>query len=50
MPTNWTEYLAAAKKLNGNGIAGNTMIAKSGDVSMFLVDWYTRFASTAASS
>lgn len=46
VPTNWTQYLAAAKKLNGNGIAGNTMIAKSGDVSMFLVDWYTRFVST----
>lgn len=45
VPTNWTEYLAAAKKLNGSGIAGNTMIAKSGDVSMFLVDWYTRFTS-----
>jgi multiple sugar transport system substrate-binding protein len=45
VPTNWAQYLAAAKKLNGNGIAGNTMIAKSGDVSMFLVDWYTRFAS-----
>jgi multiple sugar transport system substrate-binding protein len=45
VPTNWTEYLAAAKALNGNGIAGNTMIAKSGDVSMFLVDWYTRFTS-----
>jgi multiple sugar transport system substrate-binding protein len=45
VPTNWTQYLAAAKALNGNGIAGNTMIAKSGDVSMFLVDWYTRFTS-----
>ena len=46
MPTTWTQYLAAAKKLDGNGISGNTMIAKSGDVSMFLVDWYTRFVST----
>ena len=46
VPTNWTQYLAAAKKLNGNGIAGNTMIAKSGDVSMFLVDWFTRFISS----
>ena len=45
VPTNWTQYLAAAQKLNGNGIAGNTMIAKSGDVSMFLVDWFTRFVS-----
>jgi multiple sugar transport system substrate-binding protein len=46
VPTSWTEYLAAAKKLNANGIAGNTMIAKSGDVSMFLVDWFTRFVSS----
>ena len=45
VPTNWTQYLAAANKLNANGVAGNSMIAKSGDVSMFLVDWFTRFAS-----
>ena len=44
-PTTWPEYLAAARKLNGGGVAGNSMIAKSGDVSMFLVDWYTRFVS-----
>ncbi len=44
VPTNFNNYLAAAKKLNSNGMAGNTMIAKSGDVSMFLVDWYSRFA------
>jgi multiple sugar transport system substrate-binding protein len=43
VPTNYTQYLAAAKKLNSGGVAGNSMIAKSGDVSMFLVDWYTRF-------
>jgi multiple sugar transport system substrate-binding protein len=43
-PATLTEYLAAAKTLNGNGIAGNTMIGKSGDVSLFLVDWYSRFA------
>ena len=43
-PRTWKQYLATAQKLNGNGIAGNTMIAKSGDVSMFLVDWYSRFA------
>lgn len=42
-PRTWAQYLATAKKLNGNGVAGNSMIAKSGDVSMFLVDWYTRF-------
>lgn len=42
-PTTWGGYLNAAKKLNGNGVAGNSMVAKSGDVSMFLCDWYTRF-------
>src|SRR5262249_2733883 len=41
VPTTWAQYLAAAKKLNTGGVAGNSMIAKSGDVSMFLVDWYT---------
>jgi multiple sugar transport system substrate-binding protein len=43
-PRTWKQYLTVAKKLNTNGIAGNTMVAKSGDVSMFLVDWYSRFA------
>ena len=43
VPSTWEEYLAAAQKLNVDGIAGNTMVAKSGDVSMFLVDWYSRF-------
>jgi len=42
-PTTWAAYLAAAKKLNTGGVAGNSMIAKSGDVSMFLCDWFTRF-------
>jgi multiple sugar transport system substrate-binding protein len=42
-PTTWGAYLNAAKKLNTGGVAGNSMIAKSGDVSMFLCDWYTRF-------
>src|SRR5207247_1261325 len=42
-PKTWAAYLAAAKKLNTGGVAGNSMIAKSGDVSMFLCDWYTRF-------
>lgn len=42
-PTTWTAYLNAAKKLNTGGVAGNSIIAKSGDVSMFLCDWYTRF-------
>jgi ABC-type glycerol-3-phosphate transport system substrate-binding protein len=43
VPTNWIQYLAAAKKLNSGDVAGNSMVAKSGDVSLFLVDWYTRF-------
>jgi multiple sugar transport system substrate-binding protein len=42
-PRTWGAYLAAARKLNTGGVAGNSMIAKSGDVSMFLCDWYTRF-------
>jgi multiple sugar transport system substrate-binding protein len=42
-PKTWAEYLAAAKALNANGVAGNSLIAKSGDVSMFLCDWFTRF-------
>src|SRR5436305_282534 len=42
-PTTWAAYLNAAKKLNTGGVAGNSMIAASGDVSMFLCDWYTRF-------
>jgi multiple sugar transport system substrate-binding protein len=42
-PKTWTAYLNAAKKLNGNGVDGNSLIAVSGDVSMFLCDWYTRF-------
>ena len=46
VPKTWGQYLAAAKKLNTGGVAGNSMIAKSGDVSMFLVDFYRRFAGT----
>ena len=46
VPKTWGQYLAAAEKLHGNGVSGNSMIAKSGDVSMFLVDWYTRFANS----
>ena len=42
-PTTWAAYLTAAKTLNTGGVAGNSLIAKSGDVSMFLCDWYTRF-------
>jgi multiple sugar transport system substrate-binding protein len=43
VPTSWSGYLAAAKKLHANGVAGNSIIGKSGDVNMPLVDWYTRF-------
>ncbi len=39
-PDSW---LAAAEALNKDGVAGNSMIAKSGDVSLFLVDFWTRF-------
>ena len=46
VPKTWAQYLAAAQKLNQDGVAGNSMIAKSGDVSMFLVDWYTRFTTS----
>jgi multiple sugar transport system substrate-binding protein len=42
-PRTWPGYLQIARRLHGDGVAGNSMIAKSGDVSMFLVDWYTRF-------
>jgi multiple sugar transport system substrate-binding protein len=42
-PKTWGAYLAAAKKLNTGGVAGNSMVAKSGDVSMILCDWFTRF-------
>jgi multiple sugar transport system substrate-binding protein len=42
-PKTWAAYLRAARTLNTGGVAGNSMIAKSGDVSMFLCDWYTRF-------
>lgn len=42
VPTNWEDYLAAAEKLNTGGVAGNCMIGAN-DVSLFLVDWYTRF-------
>lgn len=42
VPKTWDEYLAAAKTLNKDGVAGNSMIGAN-DVSLFLVDWYTRF-------
>jgi multiple sugar transport system substrate-binding protein len=43
VPTTWPAYLNAAKALNTGGVSGNAMVGKSADVSMFLVDWYTRF-------
>jgi multiple sugar transport system substrate-binding protein len=46
LPKTWGAYLAASRKLNQGDVAGNSMIAKSGDVSMFLVDWYTRFTTS----
>ena len=42
VPTNWEDYLAAAEKVNSADVAGNCMIGGN-DVSLFLVDWYTRF-------
>jgi len=42
VPTNWEDYLAAAEKLTSGDVAGNSMIGAN-DVSLFLVDWYTRF-------
>lgn len=43
VPTTWEEYLTAAEALTDGNVAGSAMIAASGDVSAFLVDWYTRF-------
>lgn len=42
-PSDPASWLAAVEALNKDGVAGNSMIAKSGDVSLFLVDWWTRF-------
>lgn len=42
VPKTWEEYLAAAEKLTSGDVAGNCMIGAN-DVSLFLVDWYTRF-------
>jgi len=42
VPKNWEDYLAAAEKLTSGDVAGNCMIGAN-DVSLFLVDWYTRF-------
>jgi multiple sugar transport system substrate-binding protein len=42
VPTNWSEYLAAAEALTTDDVAGSAMVGAS-DVSAFLVDWYARF-------
>jgi multiple sugar transport system substrate-binding protein len=41
-PTTWSEYLAAAEALTGDGVYGSAMVGAN-DVSNFLVDWYSRF-------
>src|SRR5262245_61750107 len=41
-PTTWDEYLEMAQAQNQGSVAGNSMIGAN-DVSLFLVDWYTRF-------
>jgi ABC-type glycerol-3-phosphate transport system substrate-binding protein len=41
-PKTWEEYSAAAETLHTGDVAGNSMIGAN-DVSLFLVDWYTRF-------
>jgi multiple sugar transport system substrate-binding protein len=43
VPTTWAEYLATAEALTDGDVAGSAMVAASGDVTAFLVDWYTRF-------
>lgn len=42
VPTTWEEYVEAAAALHQGDVAGNAMIGAN-DVSLFLVDWYTRF-------
>jgi multiple sugar transport system substrate-binding protein len=41
-PTTWDEYLEVAEALHSDEVSGNTMVGAN-DVSLFLVDWYTRF-------
>ena len=41
-PTTWDEYLEVAEALHSEEVAGNTMVGAN-DVTLFLVDWYTRF-------
>lgn len=41
----WKEFNAAAKTLNKDGVAGASFIGAN-DISLGLVDWYTRFITT----
>ena len=42
VPTTWAEYLADAEALNQGDVSGTSMVGAN-DVSLFLVDWYSRF-------
>jgi len=42
VPTNWEDYLANAEALHQGDVSGTSMIGAN-DVSLFLVDWYSRF-------
>lgn len=42
VPKTWDEYLAAAKALTTDEVAGSAMVGAN-DSSTFLVDWYSRF-------
>jgi len=42
VPTNWEDYLTNAEALHQGDVSGTSMIGAN-DVSLFLVDWYSRF-------
>lgn len=42
VPTTWDEYLSNAEALHQGDVSGTAMIGAN-DVSLFLVDWYSRF-------
>ncbi len=42
VPSNWEDYLANAEALHQGDVSGTSMIGAN-DVSLFLVDWYSRF-------
>ena len=42
VPTTWEDYLANAEALHQGDVSGTSMIGAN-DVSLFLVDWYSRF-------